>query len=137
VARVLAPGGHWFLDYFDGDRVRAELGGGELRVRERELGPLLVREERKFLVDESLVAKRVRLEARSGHQREAATLGVPEDGLEYTEKVAVFTLRDLDDMAGKEGMVRVGAAGGYEGQPLGEGGRWILVFRNNAKDVTK
>jgi hypothetical protein len=97
----------------------------------------VVREERKFVADESLVAKHVRLGARPGHQAEAARLGVPEDGLEYTEKVAVFTLRELDDMAAKEGMVRVGAAGGYEGQPLGEGNRWILAFRNNAKDVSK
>lgn len=134
VARVLAPGGHWFLDYFDGDQVRAELVGEESRVRERELGPLVVLEERKFVAEESLVAKRVRLRPRHGHQTEAAKLGVPENGLEYTERVAVFTLRELDDMAAKEGMARVGAAGGYDGRPLGEGSRWILVFRKNTKD---
>ncbi len=137
VARVLAPGGHWFLDYFDGDKVRAELAGGESHTRERELGPLVVREERKLVTDDCLVVKRVRLEARPGHLAEAAKLGVSEVGLEYTEKVAVFTLRELDDMAATEGMTRVGAAGGYEGQPLGGGSRWVLVFRKNAKDALR
>ena len=40
----------------------------------------------------------------------------------------------IEEMAAKEGLARVGAAGGYEGQPFGEGSRWILVFRKNAKD---
>ena len=137
VARILVPGGHWFLDYFDGDMVRAELGGGETHTRERELGPLVVLEERKFVTGDCLVVKRVRLRVRLGHQAEAAKLGVPEDGLEYTEKVAVFTLRELDDMTAKEGMTRVGEAGSYEGQPLGQGSRWILAFRKNAKDETR
>jgi hypothetical protein len=94
-------------------------------------------EERKFLKGECVVAKRVRLRARVGHQTEAAKLGVPEAGLEYTEKVAVFTLRELDEMTAEEGMTRVAEAGGYEGQPLGQGSRWILVFRKSAKDETK
>jgi SAM-dependent methyltransferase len=131
VGRVLVPGGHWFLDYFDCDRVRAELGGGEPHVRERELGPLRVREERRFITENSLVAKMVRLEPRDGLQAEAAGLGVGADGMEYTEQVAVFTLRELDEMAAKENMTRVAAAGGYEGEPLGEGNRWLLVFRKN------
>jgi SAM-dependent methyltransferase len=134
VARVLVPGGHWFLDYFDCDRVRTELGGGEAHVRERELGPLKVREERRFVAEESLVAKRVRLEPRPGHESEATKLGVPADGLEYTEKVAVFTLRELDDMAAKENLTRVAAAGGYDGGSLGDGNRWILVYRKSTRD---
>ncbi len=131
VGRVLMPGGHWFLDYFDCDRVRAELGGGEPHVRERELGPLTVREERRFVASESLVAKNVRLEPRDGLEAEAARLGVAEDGLEYTEQVAVFTLGELDGMAAEENMTRVAAAGGYDGEPLGEGTRWLLVYGKN------
>ncbi len=129
VGRVLTPGGHWYLDYFDCDRVRTELEGGEPHVRKRELGPLTVREERRFIAEESLVEKMVRLEPRTGHQSQAVHLGVTGDGLEYTEKVAVFTLRELDDMAAQENMTRVAAAGGYEGEPLGDGDRWLLVFR--------
>lgn len=134
VGRVLMPGGHWFLDYFDCDEVRAELGGGEPRVRERELGPLTVREERRFLAGESVVAKKVRLEPRDGLQSEAARLGVAEAGLEYTEQVAVFTLRELDDMAARESMTRVAAVGGYGGEPLGEGNRWLLVYRKTTRN---
>lgn len=129
VGRVLTPGGHWFLDYFDCDRLRAELGGGEPHVRERELGPLKVREERRFIAGESLVAKKVRLEPRAGQHAKAVQLGVTGDGLEYTEKVAVFTLRELDEMASRENMTRVAAAGGYEGESLGDGDRWLLVFQ--------
>jgi len=134
VARVLVSGGHWFLDYFDCDRVRAELGGGGPHVLERELGPLMVREERRFVAEESLVAKQVLLEPRPELQSEAAKLGVPAGGLEYTEKVAVFTLRELDDMAAMENLTRVAAAGGYGGESLGDGNRWILVFQKNTRD---
>ena len=66
---------------------------------------------------------------------EAQDLGVPEDGVQYTEKVAVFTLAELDEMTAQTGLTRVASAGGYEGQPLGEGSRWILVFRKNPKDI--
>jgi len=131
VGRVLVPGGHWFLDYFDCDAVRSELGGGETIVRERELGPMTVREERRFVAKNSLVEKKVRLAPRDGLKAEAAALGVDRGGLEYTEQVAVFTLRELDDMAAKENMTRVAGAGGYEGEALGDGNRWLLVFRKN------
>ncbi|MEN8007468.1 MAG: class I SAM-dependent methyltransferase [Candidatus Krumholzibacteriota bacterium] len=129
VARVLKQGGRWYLDYFDGDRVLAELGSGSRKERERELGPLTVREIRRYEADRSLVAKEVHLRPRSGKQEEALALGVPSQGLEYTEQVAVFTLPELDDMAAGQGLHRVAAAGGYEGQVLGEGTRWILVYQ--------
>jgi SAM-dependent methyltransferase len=137
IARVLVPGGHWFLDYFDGDRVRGELGDGKPRVRERELGPVWVREEREFLIDLSQVAKKVSLRPRPGQEREAATWGVSAEGLNYTEAVAVFTLQELDEMAAFHGLTRVVAAGGYDGVALGEGTRWILVFRKDVSDSKK
>jgi SAM-dependent methyltransferase len=135
VARVLVPGGHWYLDYFDGDQVRAELAGKEPQIREREIGPLVVREEKEFVAGESVVTKQVALEPRAGFLTEALDLGVPEGGVRYTEKVAVFTLGELDEMTAQVGMTRVASAGGYEGQVLGEGSRWILVFRKNPKDI--
>lgn len=135
VARVLAPGGHWFLDYFDGDKVRNELGGKGPDLRERELGPLVVREERVFDESSSEVAKRVHLEPRAGFLDEAEEFGIPAAGLRYTERVAVFTLEELDTMAQQAGLVRVAAAGGYDGERLGSGNRWILVFRKNTKDT--
>lgn len=135
VGRVLAPGGHWYLDYFDGDHVRGELEGKEPQIREREMGPLTVWEEREFVAGSSVVTKQVTLEARPGFGEEAQDLGVSDEGIRYTEKVAVFTLAELDDMTAGAGLTRVASAGGYEGQPLGEGSRWILVFRKNPKDT--
>jgi hypothetical protein len=132
-ARVLFPGGHWFLDYFDADRVKAELLSVDSLVRSRELGPLEIREEKRFLADRSVVAKEVFLRPRRGSLEEAARLGVPPEGMRYTEEVAVFSLAELDAMASGEGLNRVGAAGGYEGQPLGRGDRWILVYEKSQK----
>ena len=129
VARALKPRGRWFLDYFDGDRVLTELGSGETKTRDRELGPLTIRELRRFDADQSLVSKDVILRPRPGKQTEAMELGVPPQGLEYTEQVAVFTIQELDDMAAAEGLARVAACGGYEGQELGRGTRWILVYQ--------
>lgn len=129
IARVLEMGGHWFLDYFDGDKVREELVPGTVSVREREMGPLFVREERSFDKDSSQVKKAVSLMPRAGCEGKAQGLGVPREGLEYTEQVAVFTLAQLDELVGDQGLRRVASVGGYEGQPLGEGSRWILVFQ--------
>lgn len=127
ISEVLTEGGHWFLDYLDGDAVRAELGDGRRRDRRREAGPLIV-EESRFL-EGNRVLKDVTLTAGEGVAREAAALGVPEEGLRYRESVGVFTLDELDGMASVAGLRRVAAAGGYEGQHLGDGTRWILVYR--------
>ncbi len=129
VARVLRPGGHWFLDYFDGDRVLAELGDGEARCRQRDLACLQVRENRRYLAADHQVVKEVSLSALPGRESEAAAVGVGPEGLTYAERVAVFTLAELDDLAGARGLLRVAAAGDYDGRPLGKGPRWILVYR--------
>lgn len=128
VARVLASGGHWFLDYFDGGLVRRELGTG-LHTREREIDCLLVRETRSYQARERQVVKDVALSARPGFEAEAAGIGVGPAGLAYREQVAVFTLSELDDMAAAAGLLRVAAAGDYAGAALGAGPRWILVYR--------
>lgn len=129
VARVLRPGGHWFLDYFDGDRVREELSLGRPRVRDREVGGLRVRETRRYLADRRQVVKDVFLTARPGQEAAAAAVGVGPLGLHYAEEVAVFTLDELDTLAREQGLIRVAAAGDYAGAPLGTGSRWILVYR--------
>ena len=127
---MLQAGGHWFLDYFDGDRVRDELGQGA-HVRERELGCLLIRETRRYLVEDRQVVKDVVLRARPGCEPEAAAAGVGEQGLAYREQVAVFTLAELDNMAGEQGLRRVAGVGGYDGAALGDGPRWLLVYRKD------
>jgi SAM-dependent methyltransferase len=128
IARVLQAGGHWFLDYFDGDRVRDELGTAD-HVRERELDCLLVRETRRYQAERCQVIKDVVLRARPGFEREAAAAGVGDRGLTYREQVAVFTLAELDGMTGEQGLRRVAGVGDYEGAALGDGPRWLLVYR--------
>jgi SAM-dependent methyltransferase len=150
VARILRPGGHWFLDYFNAELVASELaaelataelatpelataasGAGDSGPRQRELGPLLVTEQRRLLSDPARVGKKVQLRPLPDQLAAAAAWGVPPEGLEYMEEVALFTLAELDDLLAEHGLARVAAAGDYDGQPLdGERSpRWLLVYR--------
>lgn len=128
VARVLAPGGHWLLDYFNCDRVREELASGEDFVRARSLQGVQVRETRRYHAAEGLVTKEVRLQALPGDTLSPAARALPDGGMSYTEQVAVFSLAEMDALARSRGLVRLAAAGGYEGQAIGQGERWILVY---------
>lgn len=128
IARALAPGGHWFLDYLDAGRVAGELGGGPVE-RRRGAGPLAVTEVRRLDVAGRRVCKSVSLAPTAGHEAVAATLGVAAGGLQYEEVVALYTLAELDAMAAACGLRRVGAAGDYDGAPLGAGPRWLLAYR--------
>ena len=131
-ARVLQAGGHWCLDLFDGDRVRDELGDGHGRPRRRLNGPLLVDEVRRYDEATATVRKGVQVRAADGCAAAAAELGVGPAGLEYAEEVRVYRLEELDAMAGRHGMVRVADWGGYGGEALGAGDRWLLVYRRDA-----
>ena len=128
IGRVLAAGGHWFLDYLDGDRVRAALSAGP-DARRRVAGPLAVRETRSLDPTGRAVLKDVILTARPDREAEAAALGVGGGGLDYRERVTLYTLVELDRLAAGGGMRRVAAAGDYDGTPLGRGPRWLLVYR--------
>lgn len=129
IARTLAPGGHWYLDYFDARKVRSELAGGTPSVRRRDVGPVAVKEQRSLAPAGDQVLKEVRLSPRPGLEGEADKVGIPNAGLTYTEAVALFDLDELDELAGRNGLTRVADAGGYDGTPLGEGERWLLVYQ--------
>lgn len=131
-ARVLRPGGRWTLDYLDADRVRAELADGIPRERERVADPFAVRETRRLDAAGRAVVKEIRLRARPGREAAAAALGCGSDGLAYREEVALYELAELDAMAAAAGLGRVAAAGSYDGAPLGEGDRWLLVYGKDA-----
>ncbi len=130
IGRVLRPGGAWYLDYLDCLRVREELAGGGPAVRERGIGPCRARESRRLDADRLRVLKDVEITPLPGRVGEAAALGVPPDGLRYTEQVALFEPGELDAMARRHGLRRRAAAGGYDGSPLrpGSSQRWILVY---------
>jgi len=129
VARVLAPGGHWFLDYLDPEAARRELASGEAVACRDVDGVFRARERRRLAGD--TVTKRVELTPLPGREAAAAALGVPVGGLAYTEEVTLFSLGQLDALTEPRGLRRVAAAGGYDGQPLGGPGadRWLLAFR--------
>ncbi|MFT7700089.1 MAG: hypothetical protein ACI8S7_001926, partial [Candidatus Krumholzibacteriia bacterium] len=129
IGRVLVAGGHWFLDYLNSDLVLAELGDGEPRARLREIDCLQVKETRRFVTGGNKVTKRVELSALAGFEAAAERIGVPGSGLTYTEQVQLFSLSELDEMAASASMTRVASAGSYDGLPLGEGKRWILVYQ--------
>jgi len=135
VARVLSPGGHWFLDFLDSERVAAELGAGP-RERRREAGPLAIDERRHLAGGPRRVVKDVTLRPRVGQEAAAAALGIGPAGLAYAEEVTLLSLAELDDLAAGAGLARVAAAGDYDGAPLrpGSSERWLLVYRCGPRD---
>jgi SAM-dependent methyltransferase len=129
IARVLAPGGHWFLDYLDADRIKSELAGGEPVVRSREAGPLIATETKILSAEKDRVIKTVDIRPRSGRLDEAAALDITAEGLVYREEVALFSIEELDALTADLGLRRVAEAGSYRGDRLGDGDRWILVYQ--------
>ncbi len=132
IGRVLARGGRWFLDYFNSDLILAELGDGQPRPKERTIDCLQVSEVRRYDGVKKQVTKEVRLRSVVGREDDALRVGVGPDGLSYTEQVQVFSLPELDAMAAGSGLTRVASAGNYDGAPLGEGNRWLLVYQKKA-----
>ena len=130
IARVLRPGGHWYLDYLNPSLVRAELAGRS-DARRRDVGPCRVDETRSLSGDGATVRKQVRLSPLPGRETEAAAAGVPASGLAYTESVALFSVAELQVLAADHGLDLAASAGGYGGEPFveAESPRWILVFR--------
>lgn len=130
VARVLQPGGHWYLDYLDCERVATELATGPV-TRTRNTADLTVREARRLEPGPRRVIKIVTLQPRPGCEAAAAAAGVGPDGLDYAEEVVLFSLAELDELAAAGGLERVAAAGSYGGSPLvvGDNDRWLLVYR--------
>ncbi len=134
ISRVLAPERCWYLDYLNCSRVRSELGAVGVSRREREMGPCLVAETRRLDDSGERVLKDVVLSPLPGREAEAAGMGIAAAGLSYTEQVALFAVEDLDDMARRRGLIRVAAAGGYDGSPLqpADSQRWLLVYERCA-----
>ena len=133
IARVLRPGGHWYLDYLNCAAVRRELAVGDATTRWRDSGPLAVGELR--FVEADRVVKQVVVRPRPGCAAEAAALGVSAGGLAYGEEVALFEPAELDALAAPHGLWRVGEAGGYADEafdaPMAP--RWLLAYRREER----
>ncbi len=137
VARVLQPGGHWFLDFLDSDKVAADLAEVD-HVTTRVIGPLRVHEARRLADGPRRVIKSVRLEPDRGREDEAAAHGIGSHGLEYSEEVSLLSLAEIDGLAADAGLERRAAAGDYDGGALipGTSPRWILVYRKPEEEGT-
>ena len=133
IARVLRPGGHWYLDYLNCVAVRRELAGVGSSRRWRDSGPLSVGEQRSVAADR--VVKQVVVRPRPGCLTEAAALGVPAGGLAYGEEVALFEPVELDALAATHGLRRVGEAGGYADEAFSapQAPRWLLAYRREER----
>lgn len=129
IARILAPAGAWLLDFLDADRVAAELAAGP-RTRQRVAGPLAITETRGLATTPRRVVKRLEVTVREGEESAAAAMGIPAAGLDYEERVLLFTREQLDALATDAGLVPRAAAGSYTGGELepGQGDRWLLVY---------
>jgi SAM-dependent methyltransferase len=135
VARVLAPGGHWFLDFLDSERVAAQLQTSA-GTRRRRTGALLVEERRELADQPRRVIKTITLQAAPGCEPAAALLGIGPQGLRYVEEVTLFSLDELTGMAAAAGLQPVAAAGDYAGARLvpGASERWLLVYRRGNEE---
>ncbi|MBC8424892.1 class I SAM-dependent methyltransferase [bacterium] len=129
IARVLAPGGAWCLDYLNCRRVKRDLAVASAQA-ERVIGPCRVTETKRLDTDGARILKRVRIDPLPGRADEAAARGVPPAGLDYTEAVALFEPEALDELALRAGLTRRDALGGYDGRPFAPdtAERWILVY---------
>jgi len=137
IARVLQPGGHWYLDFLDSDKVAADLAGTE-KVTEREVGPLIIHERRRLAEGPRRVIKSVRVVPAEGQEEEAAAHGVSMAGLDYAEEVTLLSLAEIDELAAGAGLLRSAAVGDYDGGALvpGTGPRWILVYKKPEDEGT-
>jgi len=134
IARVLQPGGHWYLDFLNSRRVTEELASNPA-PRERELGDVLVRESRRLADHPRRAIKSVTILPRPGREEAAAAAGIGATGLRYQEEVTLFPPAELDGLAARAGLVRAAAAGGYDGSPLDRvhSDRWLLVYGRPAR----
>ncbi|MDO9695160.1 MAG: class I SAM-dependent methyltransferase [Candidatus Latescibacteria bacterium] len=134
IARVLAPGGRWCLDHLNAFAVRRELAAGDV-VRERRLDACLVREQRRLGPGGRRVLKDVRIRPLGGANGQASADGVPPQGLDYTESVALFAPEELDALCRAAGLLRVAEFGGYDGRSFDAetAERWLLIYEREAR----
>jgi SAM-dependent methyltransferase len=130
VARVLDDQGVWILDYLNCDQVRQRFATSGAFVTEKEIGPLTVREDRHLGPDGRQVLKDVLMTPRADHIAEAEEMGIPAQGLSYTEKVALFTLAEFRELAAAQGFVVKDVLGDYSGAILDgtSSPRWIIIL---------
>ena len=130
IARVMASGGTWCLDYLNCRAVLRDTDAAPVST-ERTLGPCSVRETKTLVPARDRIRKRVEIRPRHGETAAAAEVGVPPQGLDYDESVALFDVTDLDRVAALAGLTRIDAWGGYDGRDFDPetAERWVMLYR--------
>ncbi len=127
-ARVLAPGGAFFLDYLNATRVREEL----VPEDEREVGGRRVIQRR--WIEGGMVEKRIEIHPAEGSE--------PAEGGEaspavYHERVRLYEAGELEEMVRSRGFRVEDRLGDYDGRPHArDSSRAILVARLQAPRAT-
>ena len=113
IARVLAPGGAFVIDYFNANHVRTTLVPHE----EHEIGERRVATERRISVDGRFVIKEIRM---------------MDEGRSFLERVRLFTPEELQAMLGEAGLTVRKRFGDYDGGPIANGSpRAILLTEHH------
>ena len=109
MTRTVKPTGWFALDFFNAEAVL----------------PRLVPEERVVLAGAPV---EIRRRLSPDHRFVIKTI-MTEEGREFTERVRLFSPRELETMLAAQGVTATQRFGDYEGAPLGEGSRAVLVGR--------
>ncbi len=106
---TVRPGGWFVIDFLNAEQVRASLVPEETM----RYGTMTAEVRRRITSDQRFVEKTIRLA----------------DGRSFQERVRLLGPSDLERMIAAQGAGIVGRYGDYEGHPLGQGPRTVLVAR--------
>ena len=110
VARVLAPGGRFVLDYLNADQVRRSLRRGSEEISDGDAG---ARVRRRFSEEGRYVVKEIELRA---------------ENRSFQERVRLFSAAELEALLRAGGLAVVERFGDYDGRPFGaDAPRAILI----------
>lgn len=114
VTEVLAPGGHFVIDYLNADHVRRTLRHDSEQIQQ---GDATARVKRRFSEEGLYVVKEIELRA---------------ENRSFQERVRLFTADELEALLTASGLDVIGRYGDYEGVPLTpDTARTILVARRS------
>jgi SAM-dependent methyltransferase len=106
---TVRPGGWFAIDFLNAEQVRSDLVSSEAAT----FGPLTAEVRRDLIENGRFVRKQITLS----------------DGRRFEERVRLLGPRDLERMIAAHGGRVTGRFGDYEGAPLGQGPRTILLAR--------
>jgi SAM-dependent methyltransferase len=109
LARVIAPGGTFVLDYLNAERVRDEL----VPYDEKVIGGRSVEQRREITGGGRFVVKHISIKT---------------EGREFVERVRLFTRGELEEMLQRAGFSIETSYGDYGDEPLSESSPRVILF---------